>query len=168
MLRKIGYNLSKQELEAVVQCTPNAIEHVLNKVQVKMAKYRAREANRSPDRTLSSARSHRSASPSMGRRASSPISVRSRPEERRPSPHVLGENRRQSESSSHSAPPRKQLGRQVSNENDSAVLREKDQQIDEYKQTIEILELKITKLEQLVRLKDSKISKLQAAFTRDE
>jgi hypothetical protein len=172
VLRKLGYNLSKQELEAVVQCTPNAIEHVLNKVQVKMAKYRAKIANRSetPERGPSSARSVRSASPSIGRRASSPISVRSRPEERPPS-RVLGEqwNRGNSQPAARVDPPRK--AERERDENDSAqgaIIREKDQQIDEYKQTIEILELKITKLEQLVRLKDSKIAKLQSAFANKD
>lgn len=163
MLRKLGYSLSKQELEAVVQCAPNAIEYVLNKVQVKMAKYRASQANRSatPDRTPSSARSHRSASPSV-RRGASPASVRSegRPLGERAWGNQAEPSREQSRD--HRAPPRKQTGNE--NEAQSSIVREKDQQIDEYKQTIEILELKITKLEQLVRLKDSKITKLQAAL----
>jgi hypothetical protein len=48
------------------------------------------------------------------------------------------------------------------------LLAEREQTIYEFKETIEILELKITKLEQLVRLKDSKISKLQGALARQE
>lgn len=40
---------------------------------------------------------------------------------------------------------------------------EKDRNIQDLKDTVEILELKIAKLEQLVRLKDSKISKLQVS-----
>jgi chaperonin cofactor prefoldin len=40
------------------------------------------------------------------------------------------------------------------------MIREKEQTIMELKETIEILELKIKKLEQLVRLKDSKIQSL--------
>ena len=40
------------------------------------------------------------------------------------------------------------------------LLMEKEQQIRELQETVEILELKIAKLEQLVRLKDNKIQKL--------
>mmetsp|Transcript_1376 Transcript_1376/g.2256 ORF Transcript_1376/g.2256 Transcript_1376/m.2256 type:complete len:129 (-) Transcript_1376:1577-1963(-) len=40
------------------------------------------------------------------------------------------------------------------------ILFEKEQQIRELQETVEILELKIAKLEQLVRLKDNKIQKL--------
>jgi hypothetical protein len=49
-----------------------------------------------------------------------------------------------------------------------ALLLEREQTIEEYKETVEILELKITKLEQLVRLKDSKIGKLQGALSRQD
>jgi hypothetical protein len=43
---------------------------------------------------------------------------------------------------------------------DDEILMEKEQQIRELQETVEILELKIAKLEQLVRLKDNKIQKL--------
>lgn len=43
---------------------------------------------------------------------------------------------------------------------DHEVMLEKDHTIQQLKETIEILELKIKKLEQLVRLKDSKIANL--------
>ena len=43
---------------------------------------------------------------------------------------------------------------------DSDIIAEKDQTIMQMRETIEILELKIKKLEQLVKLKDSKISSL--------
>ena len=42
------------------------------------------------------------------------------------------------------------------------LLAEKDQSIQELRETVDILEIKISKLEQLVRLKDSKIATLQA------
>lgn len=41
-----------------------------------------------------------------------------------------------------------------------AVIVEKDSQITQLKETVEILELKIKKLEQLVKLKDAKIGNL--------
>ena len=42
------------------------------------------------------------------------------------------------------------------------LLAEKDASIGELRETVDILEIKISKLEQLVRLKDSKIATLQA------
>ncbi len=50
---------------------------------------------------------------------------------------------------------------------DQEIILEKDQTIQQLKETIEILELKVKKLEQLVKLKDAKIlnlsNKLQTA-----
>lgn len=43
---------------------------------------------------------------------------------------------------------------------DEEILVEKEQQIRELQETVEILELKVAKLEQLIRLKDNKIQKL--------
>ena len=43
---------------------------------------------------------------------------------------------------------------------DTEILMEKEQTIVQMKETIEILELKIKKLEQLVKLKDAKIANL--------
>eukprot|EP00736_Rhodelphis_marinus_P010014 Rmarinus@m.7561 len=49
----------------------------------------------------------------------------------------------------------------VSSNEVNELLMEKDQVITELKETVEILELKVAKLEQLLHLKDTKISKLQ-------
>ncbi len=48
----------------------------------------------------------------------------------------------------------------LQNQVDTEILVEKEQTISQLKETIEILELKIKKLEQLVKLKDAKISNL--------
>ena len=48
------------------------------------------------------------------------------------------------------------------------LLAEKDQNISELRETVEILEIKIQKLEQLVRLKDSKIATLQGKLQKYE
>ena len=47
-------------------------------------------------------------------------------------------------------------------EDQSALLEEKDNTISELRETIQILEMKVQKLEQLVRLKDGKIQTLAA------
>ena len=49
-----------------------------------------------------------------------------------------------------------------------AQLAEKDAQLSELAETVDILEVKIQKLEQLVRLKDSKIATLQAKLSQFE
>ena len=46
------------------------------------------------------------------------------------------------------------------------LLGEKDAQLAEMRETVDILEVKIQKLEQLVRLKDSKIATLQAKLAQ--
>lgn len=48
---------------------------------------------------------------------------------------------------------------------DTEILVEKEQTIHELRDTVEILEMKIKKLEQLVRLKDRKIASLSAKLT---
>jgi len=48
------------------------------------------------------------------------------------------------------------------------LLAEKDHNIQELRETVDILEVKIQKLEQLVRLKDSKIATLQAKLQQFE
>ena len=45
---------------------------------------------------------------------------------------------------------------------DQELLIEREQEIHDLRETVDILEIKISKLEQLVRLKDSKIATLQA------
>ena len=56
----------------------------------------------------------------------------------------------------------------MAKEVDTAILVEKEQTIQDLRETVEILELKIKKLEQLVRLKDQKIhamnGRMQSAF----
>lgn len=51
-------------------------------------------------------------------------------------------------------------GAKVKSAVDNEILLEKEEQIRELQETVEILELKVAKLEQLLRLKDSKIQKL--------
>jgi hypothetical protein len=77
--------------------------------------------------------------------------------------HPLGSQNAQLPSPS---PPRvpTQNGRRRSL--DEEILLEKEATIRELQESLEVLELKIAKLEQLVRLKDSKIEKLQHALAR--
>jgi len=55
VLRKLGYNMPRDDIEAVLQCRPGAVERVLNTVQMKMARYRARGRSSTPGRGASPA-----------------------------------------------------------------------------------------------------------------
>ena len=134
VLRKLNYSIPRPAIEEIVNGKPGSVEIVLNSLQFKMAKYR--EQKNIPDST-----SPVDANPRGG--AASP--------------------KLQSKVVSTS-------GREVSQSNgramlmmasvDDEILMEKEQQIRELQETVEILELKVAKLEQLVRLKDNKIQKL--------
>jgi len=60
------------------------------------------------------------------------------------------------------AQDRQSLNQEVNQE----LLVEREEQIQELTDKVEILELKVAKLEQLVRLKDSKISRLQETISQ--
>lgn len=74
------------------------------------------------------------------------------------------------DSPSYNAPrirAEEQSRKEYQHEADVELIREKENTIIELKETIEILELKIKKLEQLVRLKDSKIQSLTDKLTSE-
>ncbi|CAM9230044.1 unnamed protein product [Ectocarpus fasciculatus] len=152
VLRKIGFQLTKSQIEDIVSCRTGAIEYVLNTLQFKMAKYRERRAQRqmrSPRNSgsdVGSPMSHQSpAQPSPA--------VQPREEQRRAAPRAAAPV---AAPKSNSKAPKPTVKASVSEE----ILVEKEQQIRELQETVEILTLKISKLEQLVRLKDNKILKL--------
>ena len=125
-------------------CKQGMAEVVLNALQFKMAKYRERKNNRGP---------------------SSPQSVVSA---RRQSENDIDNNNDDnSRARGGRAPSTKKAPKKtnpvkasVQASVDEEILLEKEDQIRELQETVEILELKIAKLEQLVRLKDNKIQKL--------
>ena len=117
---------------------------MLLQVQTNMAKYGARQ-NEAPE-------SARSAAPS------------SKPYKAPPKPAPRAPTVPKAPRGAIGARPPQQTGG-GGGESDDAVqglLAEKDAQLQEMAETVDILEVKIQKLEQLVRLKDSKIATLQA------
>jgi len=144
VLKKLGFQITRPTMDAIVNCRPGAVENVLNALQYKMAKYRERMP-RSGGSVMSSPRSQ--ASPRRGNGGGgngaealgSPIKLGGAP---------LGMGVGGGQHSSQQA------------DVDEEILFEKEQQIRDLKETVEILELKVSKLEQLVRLKDNKIKKL--------
>jgi hypothetical protein len=156
VLRKIGFQLTKSQIEDIVNCRTGAVEYVLNTLQFKMAKYRERRAQRqmmSPSQAGNGS-SDGDHSPSPARRAQpSPAPGRQEPPRARSNPRGGAAPR----SSSKPQPtPQPSVKASVNEE----ILLEKEQQVRELHETVEILTLKISKLEQLVRLKDNKILKL--------
>jgi uncharacterized protein YdiU (UPF0061 family) len=148
ILRKLGYQLDRSTIDNLVNCRSGCIEQVLNTLQYKMAKYREKKS--------------KLGSNSPGERSKSAP----RPERRDNVNNVQENVQANINSESHTNQKKKS---QLSNANpqskiiesvDKEILLEKEQQIKELQETIEILELKVAKLEQLVRLKDSKIQKL--------
>jgi hypothetical protein len=144
VLKKFNYQISRPTIESLVICKQGVAEIVLNALQFKMAKYRERKSRNGPT-----------------------------------SPHSVVSARRQNENNNSEngadrgevkqANSHKKKGHKKSNNPakasvqasvDEEILLEKEDQIRELQETVEILELKIAKLEQLVRLKDNKIQKL--------
>jgi hypothetical protein len=134
VLKKLGFTITRPQIEDIVNCKPGVVEQLLNTLQYKMAKYREK-------RMMTDGLS-------PGGSVNQPITedyIGNKESET----EKLGKNDRAAQKN-HSV--------KAAVEND--ILLEKEQQIRELQETVEILELKIAKLEQLVRLKDNKIQKL--------
>ena len=151
VLRKIGYQLTRTQIEDIVNCRTGAIEYVLNTLQFKMARYREKMSQRGG----------RSSTPNSRGGGRSPQAEAVTPA---PEP-VQAPRARQSEqkkpvqqNAAGGAIPGGSKSVQAAVKDELLV--EKEQQIRELQETVEILTLKISKLEQLVRLKDNKIQKL--------
>lgn len=126
VLKKLGFTIPRPVIEDIVNCKPGSVEHVLNTLQYKMAKYRERKQ--------------------------SEVSPSSREDDQPRVSEVINNANVRSNN------PRVQSN--VKSAIDQDILMEKEQQVRELQETVEILELKVAKLEQLVRLKDNKIQKL--------
>lgn len=136
VLKKLGYVIPKPLIEDVATAKPGAVEFVLNAVQIKMAKYRERKV---------SGEGHSGGSQSGGNNA-----------QHQDGRSVAQRNSGGGENRDAGGNRNKDVGAVI----DEEILMEKEQQIRELQETVEILELKVAKLEQLVRLKDNKIQKL--------
>lgn len=146
VLKKLGFQLDKNVIENIVNCKVGTIEHVLNTLQYKMAKFREKKMkNNSPhqERSRSTPRPERKSEENVQSNINASAPSQSN------KPKANGKI---------SAPP--PAPTTVYETIDREVLLEKEQQIKELQETVEILELKIKKLEQLVRMKDMKIQKL--------
>jgi hypothetical protein len=140
VLKKIGYQIPRASIEDIVNCRPGAVESVLNSLQLKMARYRERKALGDDTPREASDITFRSSPGGKGNGAQ-PNSARKGMGARQPGSGVKGP-------------------KSVMASVDEELLLEKEAQIRELQETVEILELKVAKLEQLVRLKDTKLQKV--------
>lgn len=157
VLRRMKFELSAAEIEAVVNCTPDVVEHVLMRLQACISDIKARRSTRSSGGG--------SASHGLGASGGSsafggamPGSSRAAPEEDHgyPSESPAAAAAFPSTAAPHSS------ASSGAGPAETAALVHKEQRIQELLETNEYLELKIRKLEQLVRLKDNRIATLQA------
>jgi hypothetical protein len=165
VLKKLGYNITRQHIEDIANCKAGAIEIVLNTIQYKIAKYREKKSGFGS--TVSSTSSDNN---KFERGNGSPSSIITSPFKHGHDNNMdmtIMENTMidvtnilKSPSPSPTLPKTKNILVSANNV-DMEILLEKEEEIRELRDTIEILEFKIGKLEQLVRLKDSEIQNLR-------
>lgn len=152
------FELSAAEIEAVVNCTPDVVEHVLMRLQACISDIKARRSTRSSGGGSASHGLGASGGSSAFGGAMPGGASRSAAEEDRgyPSESPAATGAFPPTSAPHSA------AASGAGPAETAALVHKEQRIQELLETNEYLELKIRKLEQLVRLKDNRIATLQA------
>jgi hypothetical protein len=146
VLKKLGYMVHPSDIERVVKAEPGAVERVLAQMmtflQEKARAMRVREALGEKDRPVS---------PPQREHA-----IRVNPTEgSRGPPEKAG-------------PSREREAARMLSEVDTEILVEKEHTIHELRETVMIMSEKIRKLEQLVRIKDTKIESLNSKIDRLE
>jgi hypothetical protein len=166
VFKKIGYQISQKDVNNIVKCQPGSIEKCLFDTKTKLEMVKAsggppREER--PSRNQGQGRRKGEGRHPAPRAADN---VRAPRGEQRESKYDNGGGRPAQDQSRFSGPWQSSVdsmhSRPVHQGVDEDILLEKEETIQELRETVEILELKVKKLEQLVRLKDSKIAALQS------
>lgn len=147
VLKKFGYTLSRETIEDIVNAKAGVIEVVLNNLQIKMAKYREKKQGGSESQSPSSQGGNSSANNNKVIKKSEYN-------------NYMDDHHSAQAAHGNKLQQYKNKLNDIAASVDEELLLEKEQQIRELQETVEILELKVAKLEQLVRLKDNKIQKL--------
>lgn len=134
VFKKLGFQVSKKDINNIVTAAPETIERVLKMAKDYIENYKQR-ARKSQSRSTISNGSQSGIRPY------------------RKQMHGMGMDMNESENTNED---RQYLQNQV----DTEMLIEKEQTIQELRETIGILEIKLKKFEQLVKLKDQKIQTL--------
>ncbi|KAF4042072.1 Calponin homology domain-containing protein 2 [Phytophthora infestans] len=192
VFRKLHISLSKEDVDDLVQCQSGAIEHLLVKLQIKIANYREKRpsyslvpqaVNDNVDDTSSAisgntavAGTVANGSPFAGSNRAMQPSVDKFSDSRElltPMQDLSmqdgGDMSRYMEAPVAPEHPMDSIGKSYTSSSESSKseharqeLAEKDNVIAELRETVQILEMKVQKLEQLVRLKDGKVQTLVA------
>lgn len=191
VLRKLGFTLSKDEIEEVIQSKPGAVEKVIHTLQMKMAKYKSTPHKSTPSepegydepggarprssynnhtvssskKTIEENRSRAMDGAATGTAAHIPHDELPAAPDQRQRVRVSNHRRQQQQQQGGGEPKNKGKSTAQPLLDLEEDLLEKDLVIQDLKETVEILELKISKLDQLVRVKDAKIGKLQEALS---
>ncbi|KAL3702267.1 hypothetical protein R1sor_020289 [Riccia sorocarpa] len=190
VFRRLNFSLRKEDIESVANCEPQMIERILKLLKYKMAKYKPnglkveapkvqkdfvidsqKESRRIEEQYPSHAKNRCLGASSLMRLAQSnqqkehenrenlrPASQRA---DSRPMPISPARVHSSQDQYIRAASPSLPRSQEVSPQ----MLQEKEAHIRELSETIELLEAKVKKLEQLVRLKDHKIQVLSGKLT---
>jgi len=155
--KRIGLQATRQDFDQISNCVAGTIEKLLQQLQVKIAKYHSRQQQGArsgvgPRRELGSRERH---APRSGDRGQG--SPRHQDQRR------IEPARKNNHAAAASGFPREDSrNRSGGSSPNVRELHSKDRYIQELREANEILDTKVRKLEQLVRLKDAKIQTLQA------
>ena len=151
VFRKLGFHVDQGDVQEVCTSRAGAIERVLLNLRAKMATYRPKKGPRG-GRVGSSGATSLARAPTVHPHTSVNVAAPRAP------PTATA-----SAAGNGGAYMGSGGGSSMQQQVDSEILIEKEQDIQELRETVEILEFKVQKLEQLVRLKDAKIQSLVAA-----
>ena len=158
VLRKLGWQISKEDINGIVMSKQGCIERFLHQLQFKMAKFRANGGVVVSAQPKVEAQFNKMQVASKYGGQQQQVPPQQQQQQYAPPPPPQGQQQQQQGNPAYDSDV---LQREV----DEEILLEKEQTIQELRETLEILTLKISKLEQLVRLKDGKINKLQSAIS---
>eukprot|EP00667_Euglena_gracilis_P016005 EG_transcript_16669 len=156
--RKLNFPLSRQDMQDVAECTPGAIEKVLSDFHKKLLQIqhkKAHEQMRAQEERFATAPAAAPAVQVPSRAAPAPETYQALG---RAEATAVGVNGVAKGGSQPTRPGPPAGPRELT----AQILAEKDETIKEMRETIDILEVKIQKLEQLLKIKDQKIAALQS------
>jgi len=148
VLKRIDIELSAKDIDAMVNCEPGRIERLLKLVQDKVEQKKANKLLKEQQRKLEEEAALRAANKSISQTSDKTM---------------ISTNIRMPERGNDSIPHTKAfyLDPYV-----QTLLDKKDQTIKELQEHVAALEAKVNKYDQLVKVKDSKITKLSAQLQR--
>lgn len=176
VLRKLYFEVPPEEVEDIVSAVPGAIERFLRALRMKVAQIKQRrEEMRASGELRAYEQEHfvdppLSAHGSIGGSRGTSARAAAVAERRPSSPGSRGASQVVSAPAavvlpqSISPPQQQQANEEVKNLNH--LMREKDYTIQELRETVSILSEKIVKLEELVRVKDEKLTQYREKFGR--